>query len=94
MIKWNLIDEGDTIYIETPAGEIIFPLDGNKEEDDLWRKIAHQIVSVPDLLAACLKFLYAERLADEFGIDDDETIDALIEVTELVSVAVAKARGE
>ena len=55
---------------------------------------ARLIAAAPDLLAACQEFLAAERIADEFGIDDNRTIEALVDTSNLARNAIAKTKGE
>ena len=46
-----------------------------------------------DLFLVCQKLLDAERIADEFGIDDQKTILALIQASKMASAAISKAES-
>ena len=81
-------DTDDSLFaVATVTTEIDGLLEGDPQAN------ARLIAAAPDLLEACRQFLAAERLADEFGVDGAETIEALIEASELARVAIAKAGG-
>ena len=61
--------------------------------EDEAAEIAYLFAAAPDLLAACRSLLSAERLADEFGVDSNETIEALTGASRMARAAIAKAGG-